>query len=310
MSIIRPTSVAAALSLLLAASPTAAQVTLEHEYLRGTPANTSVTSFSCDPFGTSTFSYAASGVVASDPSGAPAPFPGTFEETGTVTIGPQLTGDPLVFAAAPILAFEAEFTIHSGDAVITGTKVLTVNELIATNKGFCSDGLISFGAAARYEAFIPVPGGTWVERGDSGDGLNADGPPPYTTRDSYEWFVVPYAPAARLVRIDVKPGSDPNAINLGSGGVVPVAIFGDAGFDATTIDPLTVSLASAPVRLRGNGTPQANVTDVDGDGWLDLVVHVDTSALVLSDVDVAAVLRGKTASGADFEGADTIRVVP
>ena len=60
---------------------------------------------------------------------------------------------------------------------------------------------------------------------------------------------------------------------------MPVAIFSSATFDATSIDPLSVSLAGAAVRLRGRGTPQVSFEDIDGDGLLDLVVHVETEAL-------------------------------
>ena len=56
------------------------------------------------------------------------------------------------------------------------------------------------------------------------------------------------------VVIDIKPGSFPNSINLGSGGNVPVAICSTLDFDATTVDPLTVTLASAPAKLKGKGT--------------------------------------------------------
>jgi hypothetical protein len=38
------------------------------------------------------------------------------------------------------------------------------------------------------------------------------------------------------VLIDIKPGSDPNSINLGSRGTVPVAILSTQDFDATTVD--------------------------------------------------------------------------
>ena len=50
------------------------------------------------------------------------------------------------------------------------------------------------------------------------------------------------------VTIDIKPGSYPNSINIGSEGNVPVAVFSTYTFDATTIDPLTVTLASAPIK--------------------------------------------------------------
>lgn len=112
------------------------------------------------------------------------------------------------------------------------------------------------------------------------------------------------------VSIDIKPGSFPNSINLGSGGTVPVAIFSTASFDAMMVDPLTVTLASAPVRLKGQGTPQASFQDVNADGLLDLVVHVSTEALQLTETDTEAVLEGATLDGTHIRGRDTVRVVP
>jgi len=53
------------------------------------------------------------------------------------------------------------------------------------------------------------------------------------------------------VSIDIKPGSDVNSINLGSNGTIPVAIFSTVDFDATTVDPLTVMLADASVKVEG-----------------------------------------------------------
>jgi len=114
---------------------------------------------------------------------------------------------------------------------------------------------------------------------------------------------------ARTVAIDIKPGSDPNSIKLGSDGNVPVAIFSTPDFDATTVDPETITLASAPVKLKGNGTPQSSFEDVDGDGLLDQVVHVDTTALELSETDEEAILDGKTFSGISIQGVDTVRVI-
>ena len=112
------------------------------------------------------------------------------------------------------------------------------------------------------------------------------------------------------VEIDIKPGSDPNSINLGSGGTVPVAILSTEFFDATTVDPLSVTLASAHVNLKGKGTPMASSQDVNGDGRLDLVVHVETEALQLSATDQQAILKGKTSTGVKIRGSDSIRVVP
>jgi hypothetical protein len=107
------------------------------------------------------------------------------------------------------------------------------------------------------------------------------------------------------------PGSFPNSINLGSHGNVPVAILSTAEFDATTVDPVTVTLANAAVKLKGKGTPMASFEDVNEDGLLDLVVHVNTDALELTDADEEALLRGEVFGGAPIVvGRDSIRVVP
>jgi Tol biopolymer transport system component len=114
---------------------------------------------------------------------------------------------------------------------------------------------------------------------------------------------------AKTVQIDLKPGSYPNSINLGSNGNVPVAIFSDENFDATTVDPISIRLAGATVRIKGKGDPQANLEDVDGDGLMDIVAHVDTRALELSAEDTEAILTGLTYDGVRFEGVDTVRIV-
>lgn len=115
---------------------------------------------------------------------------------------------------------------------------------------------------------------------------------------------------AITVDIDIKPGSFPNSINLGSNGVVPVAIISSATFDATTVNPTTITLAGASVRLRGNGTPMTSVQDVNNDGRLDLVVQVSTEALQLSDGDTQATLTGEMSDGKTITGNDSVRIVP
>jgi hypothetical protein len=112
------------------------------------------------------------------------------------------------------------------------------------------------------------------------------------------------------VGIDIRPGSVPNTINLGSSGVVPVAILSSATFDARAVNPATVTLAGAPVKVKGNGSPQASVEDVDGDGRPDLVVQILTEQLQLSGSDTTAVLEGQTFDGRRIRGSDTVRLVP
>jgi len=51
---------------------------------------------------------------------------------------------------------------------------------------------------------------------------------------------------------------------------MPVAILSTPTFDARTVDSTTVTLASAPVALKGKGRPMTSFEDVNGDGLLDL----------------------------------------
>jgi len=113
-----------------------------------------------------------------------------------------------------------------------------------------------------------------------------------------------------VVDIDIKPGSAENTVNLGSKGVTKVAILGSDDFNATEVDPTTVELADATVRVKGNGQPLTTIQDTNGDGFLDLVLHVDTEGFTLTDGDVSAELTGSTFGGDDIFGEDMVRVVP
>ena len=58
-----------------------------------------------------------------------------------------------------------------------------------------------------------------------------------------------YVPPEMEVAIDIKPGSCPNPLNVGSKGVLPVAILGTEEFDVTRIAPESVFLEGvAPTR--------------------------------------------------------------
>jgi len=117
------------------------------------------------------------------------------------------------------------------------------------------------------------------------------------------------------VEIDIKPGSYPNTINLGSFGLVPVAILSSDYFDATTVDPDTVELAGSGVAVRGKGSKlMAHEEDVNGDGWLDMVVQVVTENLDPDSFqDGYAILTGNLLEefgGTPIEGQDEITIMP
>lgn len=118
-------------------------------------------------------------------------------------------------------------------------------------------------------------------------------------------------PAITPVLVDIKPGSDINPINLGSTGVVPVAILSTADFDALTVDPSSISLAGASVKqVGGKGRYLCDPQDLNFDGLMDLVCQVSTAQLVLTEGDVTASLDAETFDGILVHGEDSILVVP
>jgi hypothetical protein len=105
--------------------------------------------------------------------------------------------------------------------------------------------------------------------------------------------------------IDVKPGSYPNSIKLDSKGLVPVAVLTTDDFDASSVDPGTVSFAGAdPVRW--------TTEDVDGDGDTDLLFHFKTQELKdLDENSTEAFLDSVTTEGEWLIwGKDTVNIVP
>ncbi len=108
----------------------------------------------------------------------------------------------------------------------------------------------------------------------------------------------------------IKPGTYPNTINLGSNGVVPVAIFGSATFDVHQINPASTTLANASIKLKGNGQPNISYSDVNGDGFTDATIQFLTDALQLTSSSVNAVVGGFLLGGQDFKGLDSVVIVP
>jgi len=112
------------------------------------------------------------------------------------------------------------------------------------------------------------------------------------------------------VSIDIKPGSYPNSINLGSNGVVPVAIFGSADFDVRQIDTTAITLGNASAKLKGNGQLAVSYSDINSDGFTDIVVKVSTEALQLTKTDIKTNLEGRLNDGTIIKGSDSVRIVP
>ncbi len=127
----------------------------------------------------------------------------------------------------------------------------------------------------------------------------------------YPWLEAPCPPPSLAVLIDIKPGSDPNSINLRSAGVISVAILSSDTFDATTVDPATVSLAGAGVKMVGKSDKYlSHIEDVNEDGLMDLVCQVYTAQFFIEEGETIAVLEAQTFDDQAIRGEDSIRIVP
>ena len=104
--------------------------------------------------------------------------------------------------------------------------------------------------------------------------------------------------------IDIKPGSDPNGVNVRGNGLIPVAILTTADFDATTVDPSAVTFGPSGASPAHEGR---HVEDADGDGDLDLVVHFRTQETGIACDDTDATLQGETRDGTAIYGTDAIK---
>ncbi|MEN8164426.1 MAG: choice-of-anchor L domain-containing protein [Acidobacteriota bacterium] len=107
------------------------------------------------------------------------------------------------------------------------------------------------------------------------------------------------------LRIDVKPGSNPNCINVNPHGVVSVAFFGSYDVDITTIDQGSFTYAGAPV-LR------CATEDSDLDGIDDLVCKFSKAAMTdlpqPGDDCVFLPVSGTFIDGLKWEGLDHVCV--
>ena len=243
-----------------------------------------------------------------EPSGGPCylPVPGTRAIASTATEGifsPEVKSQSISFRTKFVLPEgftnpSISFTATADDAV----EVL----LNGSNIGFIQDFGTDLCDPPSSFAFANSGAFTVGENTVELRLLNFNAPLPLSL--SYRLVISFTPPQVIPVAIDIKPGSDPNSINAGSEGVIPVAILTTPTFDAATVNALSVKLEGAPVRLKGKSGNAGSLEDVDGDGDLDLVVQI--MDWTLSAGSTTATLTGLTFSGTPIQGSDSVNVVP
>jgi hypothetical protein len=135
----------------------------------GDQGSITVSNLQCNPGGVSTFDLTASGM-------AYGPYPGTFTETATVTIGPS----------GELQSFDATFTIESGATTIEGTKTLYPDDPDRYSSGSCAgtfsldpgacDSSQSLFASTTYHATISDESGSFTDSGVATVQLDASQP--------------------------------------------------------------------------------------------------------------------------------------
>lgn len=115
----------------------------------------------------------------------------------------------------------------------------------------------------------------------------------------------------QVVAIDIKPGSEPNSINLCSNGAVPVAVLGSAELDVANINTTTLKFADAEIKVVGKKDRSlCTYEDVNEDGMTDLVCHFVTTDIEGVDGDsMSATVTGELLNGIFIEGTDSVNIV-
>jgi hypothetical protein len=104
------------------------------------------------------------------------------------------------------------------------------------------------------------------------------------------------------VQIDIRPGCGSNWVVAGGSGSVPVAVFGTATFAVSSVNVSTLALAG----VLASGT---STSDVNGDGFTDLVANFPMASLPITGSTTAMTLTGAQTNSRAFSGSDLVNVV-
>ena len=113
------------------------------------------------------------------------------------------------------------------------------------------------------------------------------------------------------VRIDIKPNDNGNVLMRKERTTIPVAIFGDKGFNVRNIDLASLSLQGLPVKRVGNSSRYMyRYRDLNRDGFVDLFISFSNSSSWPIPEDGLATLTGRLFDQTPLLGRDMVSVVP
>jgi hypothetical protein len=142
-----------------------------------------------------------------------------------------------------------------------------------------------------------------------------------------DWVEVCQVELAQAVKVDIKPRSCPNPLNVESQGVVPVAILGSEDFDVNNIDGASVRLAGVAANrssLEDSAAPASDGNEcectTDGpDGYTDLTLKFKMSQIavellnatgeLVEGQELVLTLTGLLYDGTPIEGSDCVVLV-
>jgi len=187
---------------------------------------------------------------------------------------------------------------------------ISVNQSPQANSGFIGFSLNDFTQTALSGVDLPnaLDLLTFSERVGCIVELGSDG----LALGKVFFSIAPPVPPAIAVKIDIKPGTFPNSINVRNQGIVPVAILTTGAsdnfaiFDATTVNPDTVRFGATG----SEAIPVSNaLEDVDNDGDIDLILHFNTQDTGIKCGNTSATLTGSTFDDQTIKGTDAIKTI-
>jgi len=110
------------------------------------------------------------------------------------------------------------------------------------------------------------------------------------------------------VAIDILPGESRNLVDADAPDAIPVAILASPSLDPRIVEPASLRLMGASIVKNAEGASHT-LTDVNGDGYPDLIVWFAAREIRIGDGDEVARLEGTTIDGVPLSGRDAVRTL-